>query len=209
MPELLDTYNQYSFSTALPDDRSQSATPAVLLPTTPPPLASSDTQWSRMYRGLTAERQRELLEQAVIAVGEVKFRGLHKEPLLAELRRGLAGELPTSSSAKFFLMQAAIGPDRFVFRCNNWYYPLVHACSKFPHKCTTLKPDGAIAIEQMCHKGCAGIDNPWNPLKGRGAYKKPQLIAMVGQLFGEVPPRAKADELYAMLVGQFKPLEQP
>lgn len=201
---LMEEYNSHSFSAALGDGANNTDPPS--------PLASDGPEaspWERMFRGLTSQRQQELLTSAVLAVGESKFRGLRKEPLLAELRRGLAGELPTSESAKFFVMQAAVGGDRFAFRCGNWRYPKQGPGSSVERLTATLRADGGIAMEGAPASGCVAIENPWNPLRGRGAYKKPELVGMVQDLFGEAPQGAKADALYAMLAGQLRPLEQP
>ncbi len=207
MATLMDEYNRHSFSVALSHAAPAMATaPASPTTQTPSSLLASVSPWERMFRGLTLQRQQELLTQAVAAVGDSKFHGLRKDPLLAELHRGLAGELPTSASAKFFIMQEAVGREEFAFRYGNWEYPKLGTGKT---RCTTLKRDGGIAIESAPSTGCVRIENPWHPLRGRGAYKKPELASMVEALGGAPLPGAKADALYAMLVGKLEPLGQP
>lgn len=209
--ELEREYNVFSLTTAL------KPSPALAAPTAPnpsPPLASSalagNTQWGKMFNGMTKDRQTEVIGKAIQQVQESNFRGLRKGPLVAELRRGLKGVLPTSDSAKFFLMQAAFDCGaNFLFRADRWHYPHWNPTVPYPAKWTVLKPDGSIVLETPKLGESVGVESPWHPLKARGGYKKPELVEMVRVLVGEVPPKAKADELYAMLVGKLQPLGQP
>ena len=212
-------YNAFSLTTALkPSDTPKTYSQ----PTTTSPLASSananvsgdvgKTQWSKMFNGMTKDRRIEVIGKAIQQVQESNYRGLRKGPLVAELRRGLTGVLPTSDSAKFFLMQAAFDCGyQYMFRADRWHWPQRHS-GVLPStitKWTVLKPDGSITLETPKQGDSVGVENPWRPLKARGAYKKPELMEMVRILVGEVPPKAKADELYAMLVGKLQPLGQP
>lgn len=165
-----------------------------------------------MFSGMTKERQIEVIGKAIQQVQESNYRGLRKGSLVAELRRGLKDVLPTSDSAKFFLMQAAFGCGaNFVFRADRWHWPAFRPDTNWPPhlKWTALKPDGSIALETPKRGESVGVESPWHPLKARGSYKKPELVEMVRVLVGEMPPKAKADELYAMLVGKLQPLGQP
>lgn len=209
--ELTQEYNAFSLTTALK--------PPAAAPAAPPPspsLAESGvSQWGKMFNGMTKERRNEVISKAIQRVQESNYRGLRKGPLVAELRRGLKGVLPMSGSAKFFLMQAAFDSGaNFVFQADRWHWPPYSPsiCWPMHHKWTVLKPDGSVVLEKPKERGSVctvGVQSPWHPLKARGAYRKSQLVEMARVLVGEVPPKAKADELYAMLVGKLQPLGQP
>lgn len=210
-------YNAFSLTTALKAQQPDPPDPPAQLtqPTTTFLLALSapagNTQWSKMFSGMTKKRQTEVIGKAIQQVQESNYRGLRKGPLVAELRRGLKGVLPASDSAKFFLMQAAFDCGyKFMFRADRWHWPRWIPTTLLPaSKWTVLKPDGSIALETPNLGESVGVESPWHPLKARGGYKKPELVEMVRVLIGDVPPKAKADELYAMLVGKLQPLGQP
>lgn len=214
--ELTQEYDAFSLTTAL---KPAAASAASTAPDSSPPLASpteaSASQWGKMFNSLTKERKDEVISKAIQQVQESNYRGLRKGPLVAELRRGLTGVLPMSGSAKFFLMQAAFDcGGHFVFQTDRWHWPPYSPSVNWPthHKWTVLKPDGSVVLEKPKDNSSActvGVQSPWHPLKARAAYKKPELAKMVQVLVGEVPPKAKADELYAMLVGKLQPLGQP
>lgn len=218
-------YNAFSLTTALKPTEANgvqeidhsSITPPLALSVDPSASAdtmttTSNTQWSKMFGGMTKGRQTEVIGKAIQQVQESNFRGLRKGPLVAELRRGLKGVLPTSDSAKFFLMQAAFDCSyRFTFRADRWHWPPYNPDIHWPShpKWTVLKPDGSIVLTPLKKGESVGVRSPWHPLMARAKYKKPELVQMVRVLVGEVPPKAKADELYAMLVGKLQPLGQP
>lgn len=220
--ELVRKYNAFSLTKML-----KLAAPAVVAveaqqadqPSTLPPLASpanimasaSETRWSKMFNGMKKERQTEVIGKAIQLVQESNYRGLRKGPLVSELRQGLKGVLPASDSAKFFLMQAAFDcGHKFMFRADRWHWPHWKPTTMLPAaKWTVLKSDGSVALETPKVGESVGVESPWHPFKARGAYKKPELVEMVRVLIGEVPPKAKADELYAMLLGKLQPLGQP
>lgn len=210
----MQEYDAFSLTTVLKPAAAPAAAPAA--PDPSPPLAESGaSQWEKMFNSLTKERRDEVINKAIQQVQESNYRGLRKGPLVAELRWGLKGVLPTSGSAKFFLMRAAFDCGaNFVFQADRWHWPPLRPSMHWPmhHKWTVLKPDGSVVLEKPKERGSActvGVQSPWHPLKARGAYKKPQLVEMVKVLMGEVPPKAKAHELYAMLVGKLQPLGQP
>jgi len=227
--ELVRNYTAFSLTTMLMPTAPASPLPPspVTLEaqqvnhiTNPLPLASPsdanistcDTQWSKMFNGMTKDRKAKVIGKAIQQVQELNYRGLRKGPLVAELRRGLKGVLPTSDSAKFFLMKAAFGcGSLFVFKTDYWHWPCIKPDIDWPshQKWTVLKADGSIALETPKMEESVGVESPWHPLKARGAYKKPELMQMVRVLIGDVPPKAKVDELYAMLVGKLQPLGQP
>lgn len=220
--ELLHEYNVFSLTIALMPFGVTEVEELNHIPTASP-LAShvsasaeskstaKNTQWAKMIAGMTKERQAEVISKAIQQVQESNYRGLRKGALVAELRQGLKDELPISDSAKFFMMRAAFNCDyKFMFRSDCWHFPRVHPTVLIPaDKWTVLKPDGSIALETPKLGDSVGVESPWHPLKARGAYKKPELMEMVQVLVGDVSPKTKADELYAMLVGKLHPLGQP
>ena len=199
-------YNRRSFTAALGlPPASASASTST---NTPTPLAITQIQadsWQSLFAGLPSERRLELLIVAWQLITDTRCTGFNKSRALREVESGIEnpGQLPTSATAKFFIMKAALG-DKFVFQYGSWIYP---AGVDAGGTCTVLRDDGSIGIERIGPNGFVTTDNPWTPVRGRSAYKKPELVSMMQQL-GAPVNRAKADVLHAQLLGLVKPLPQ-
>jgi hypothetical protein len=172
-----------------------------------PPLADT---WLRVASRLPTERQQELLTGARAAVNTMRAPGLDKARVLAELTEELfkaGGDGTISPTAKFFLLRAAVGEDKFVFRHGNWSYPATRP-SRGGTRRTVVREDGSVGLEPNVEDKVP-TDNPWRPVRGRSAYRKPELVLLLQRITGTPVDRTlKTDALYARLSGLVLPLSQ-
>ncbi len=208
---LQDRYNARSFTRALASS-TQAAAVAQTNTTSTPPLADipplADT-WLRVASRLPPERQQELLAAARAGVNSMRAPGLDKARALAELTEALfkpAGGT-MSPTAKFFLLRAAVGEDKFIFRHGNWSYPATRP-SGGGAKRTVVREDGSVGLEPDVADRVP-TDNPWRPVRGRSAYRKPELVLLLQRITGVPVDRTlKTDALYARLSELVLPLNQ-
>ena len=135
--------------------------------------------------------------------------GLDKARALAELTEDLF-KIPggtMSPTAKFFLLRGAVGEDKFMFRHGNWSYPATRP-SGGGTKRTVMREDGSVGLEPNVADRVP-TDNPWRPIRGRSAYRKPELILLLQRITGTPVDRTlKTDALYARLSELVLPLSQ-
>lgn len=138
----------------------------------------------------------------------MRVSGLDKAKVLAELTVDMfAKDAPDiSPTAKFFLLRAVVGKDKFIFRHGNWSYPATS--TPVGSKRTVLREDGSVGLESNIADRIP-TDNPWRPLKGRSAYRKPELVDMLQRITGAtVDHTMKTDTLYTHLAELVLPLGQ-
>jgi hypothetical protein len=217
MASLATAYNAYSFTNALPLTSSDLSTPslpsnqpqATTTTTNPPVAGSQGDAWQALVDALSQERRLELLGKARELASATRCAGFSKSRTVAELDTCIAhaSQLPSSPTAKFFMLRAAFGDNRFSFRHGNWTYPAT------PHgdctRRTVLRSDGTIGFESVCDGPYVPTDNPWRPVGIRGAYKKAELVSLVQRVTGtQVDRGIKADAVHAQLAALVVALEQ-